>query len=175
MTMSALRVAVEHGKRSSYVTGCHCQLCRDANTVYQASRLRTNPQAAEKKKSAVREWKRSARGRATAKAWADRNRDKLRGRQRAHRAENREACNARAGESWRRLQAKTMDSASNARRPWTCADDRLLLALLDTAGVSRVEAATQLGRTFGAVVNRQSKLRGSTTSRNPVDTRNPAA
>jgi hypothetical protein len=157
--MSTTKDIVKHGKRSSYVMGCHCQDCTDANTRYQAMRLRSNPAALAKKRAAEQNWKKTDRGRATSKAWQQKNREKLRERSRQYRDRNRASFNAKQLEQWKRTQAESIGSAVNNRQPWTQADDRHLLTLINDPAVSLIDAAKQLGRSYGAITNRQAHLR----------------
>lgn len=150
---------MDHGRRSSYVSGCRCQDCTDANTVYQAQRLRSNPDAYAKKQAAARVWQKTEKGHASAKAWRDKNRDKLRERENRRRQANRKEYNAKQADSYQKLQKQSVQAAANASRPWTRRDERRLAELLDTPGVSKSEAAKQLGRTYSAVMNRQERWR----------------
>ena len=66
-----------------------------------------------------------------------------------------EASKARHAEYVQSVAARLAKSATNARKPWTAADDAIVM---DTS-ISVSEAAVRLGRTWYAITGRRNKLR----------------
>lgn len=48
------RKPAEHATRSRYITGCRCDLCKQANAEYQKARYANNEEARETRKASAR-------------------------------------------------------------------------------------------------------------------------
>lgn len=89
------------------------------------------------------------------RAYHETFREEIFARQRAYREEHRDEINARLRAYRRKLNAETRALATRNGEPWTPEEDHYLTTTEDTT----VEAAFNLGRTYGSVQNRRAKLR----------------
>lgn len=146
-----------HGTRSKYTTGCRCDDCRAANTAYQADWERRNPAAKARHDEQRAAWKRSAKGRASQRAWRERNAEQVRAQGRAYYAANSEAVKATVAECRRREQAATIRTSGLHGTEWTATDEAELIRLYGTVPVR--ELAARLHRTACGVRSRVQVLR----------------
>ena len=156
MTRTRTRNA-SHGTRSKYTTGCRCDDCRAANTAYQADWERRNPAAKVRHDAQRAAWKRSEKGRASSRAWKERNAERVHASGRAYYAANREKVKAGVAAARRREQAATIRTSGLHGTEWTATDEAELIRLYGTIPVR--DLAARLHRTANGIRSRVQVLR----------------